>query len=284
MHPLINFSNRGRFLCSLLMPFLAAGLEKAFWDDIDPFIFLLFYPAVFGSAWLGGLVGGMLATLFSVVLIIWYFIEPTHTFSIAKSIHVFALGVFTMVGGLFAWSQHIFQRNLANLQQTQQQLQQLLTDEQTASARFKIMFEASPFGIALVDSDTGYLYEVNQAFADIVGRPRAQLGDIDWMQITHPDDVQADLDNMRRLNAGEIDWFQMNKRYLRPDQSIVWVSLKVTPFTVELTHRTHLCWVEDVTRRLESEKQIAEAQALAAKFQSEQRYRTDLAQISQTPG
>jgi len=62
--------------------------------------------------------------------------------------------------------------------------------------RFKKLFVEAPLGIALIDSLTGRIYEVNPMFAKIAGRTMEEMVQIDWMGITHPDDVQKDLDNM----------------------------------------------------------------------------------------
>ncbi len=126
--------------------------------------------------------------------------------------------------------------------------------------RFRTIFEEAPLGVALVDSFTGRIYEVNQRFAEIVGRTREEIGSIDWMSITHPDDIQEDLDNMALLNAGRIPGFNMNKRYRRPDGSYVWVSLTAAPITVEdRNHPRHLAMVEDITKRKQMEEEIRDA-------------------------
>lgn len=52
--------------------------------------------------------------------------------------------------------------------------------------RYRTIFEQAPLGIALVDSLTGHIYEVNQRFADITGKTIVELSTIDWMSITHP--------------------------------------------------------------------------------------------------
>jgi len=72
-----------------------------------------------------------------------------------------------------------------------------------SEARFKTMFNEAPLGIALIDSLTGHIYSVNPMFAKIAGRTMEEMAHIDWMSITHPDDVQEDLDNMALLNAGK---------------------------------------------------------------------------------
>lgn len=127
--------------------------------------------------------------------------------------------------------------------------------------RFRTMFTHAPTGIALIDSLTGQIKEVNPKFALIAGRSREEMHRIDWMQITHPDDVQEDLDNMARLNAGEITGFHMNKRYLRPDGSVVWISMTVASIvSADSAHPHHLCMIEDITARKTLESQMITAQ------------------------
>jgi len=99
--------------------------------------------------------------------------------------------------------------------------------------RMKTMFEEAPLGIALIDSLTAHIYEVNPKFAEIAGRSREEMARINWISITHPDDVQEDLDNMALLNAGKITGFNMNKRYIQPDGSLVWINMTIALIKVE---------------------------------------------------
>ena len=119
---------------------------------------------------------------------------------------------------------------------------------------FKSLFVEAPLGIALIDSLTGHIYEVNPMFAKIAGRTMEELACIDWMSITHPDDIQEDLDNMAQLNAGKIDGFHMEKRYLRPDETIVWINMTIARLKVgDQSCPRHLCMIEDITERKEME-------------------------------
>ena len=122
-----------------------------------------------------------------------------------------------------------------------------------SETRFREMFEQSPFGIALIGSLTGHIYELNPKFAEIAGRRVEKMRGIDRMSITHPDDVQEDLDNMDLLNAGKITGFNMDKRYIRPDGSHVWINMTIAPVAVEdKTHPRHLCMIDDVTAQKEA--------------------------------
>jgi len=126
-----------------------------------------------------------------------------------------------------------------------------------SETRFRTMFTEAPLGVALSDSLTGHIYEVNRRFAEIAGRSVAEMRTLDWMSITHPDDLQEDLDNMARLNAGEIPGFKMNKRYRRPDGSDVWISMAIAKVTQsDGGHPQHLCMIEDITERRRVEEAL----------------------------
>ena len=123
--------------------------------------------------------------------------------------------------------------------------------------RFRTIFEECPLGVALIDSLNGNIFEVNNKFADIAGRSLSEIENIDWMSITHPDDVQEDLDYMTALNSGKINGFNMEKRYIKPDGSYVWINMTISPLTVENKNKPrHLCMIEDITEKKKNEKDI----------------------------
>ncbi len=131
-------------------------------------------------------------------------------------------------------------------------------DLKKSEIKYRTIFEQSPLGIALIDSLTGRIYEVNPMFAKIAGRTRKEMTVIDWMSITHPDDVQEYLDNMALLNAGEITGFNMKKRYLHKDGTYVWINMTITPVEVAAkTHPLHLCMIEDITSAKQVRKELA---------------------------
>lgn len=123
--------------------------------------------------------------------------------------------------------------------------------------RFRTIFNESPLGIALVDSLAGKIYSMNAMFAKIAGRSVEEMKQIDWMSITHPDDVQADMDNMALLNAGKIPGYHMEKRYIHHDGSHVWINMTVAPIYLEDKDSVcHLCMIEDISVRKAVEDQL----------------------------
>jgi len=130
-------------------------------------------------------------------------------------------------------------------------------DRQRSEKRFRTMFTEAPLGIALIDSLTANIFEVNPRFAEIAGRTREEMACIDWISITHPDDVQEALDNMALLNNGEIDRFNMQKRYIRPDGSFIWVHMTDAPMKSDGDESSrHLCMIEDITEQKKMEEQL----------------------------
>lgn len=123
--------------------------------------------------------------------------------------------------------------------------------------QFKSIFNQAPLGIALIDSLTGQIYQANSMFVKITGRTLEEITRLNWTEITHPDDIQKDLDNMALMNAGEIDGFTVENRYIHPDGTVIWINLSVAPmrFADENCPRYH-CIVEDITER----KQLENAQ------------------------
>lgn len=129
----------------------------------------------------------------------------------------------------------------------------------TASNRFRAIFEKSPLGVALVDSLTGKIYEVNGRFAEVAGRSRDEMATLDWLQIIHPDDVRQDLDNMNRMNAGKTSGFQMNERHVRPDGTTIWVSMTAVPvLSLPVEGERHLRLIEDITERILAAEELEE--------------------------
>ena len=107
--------------------------------------------------------------------------------------------------------------------------------------------EEAPLGIAVIDSLTGNFLDINPRFADIVGRSKEQIISSDWMHITHPDDIQEYMYGISLLNARKISVAKITKRYIRLDNSIVWVKLSSVPIKTESSAQHHLQMIEDIT-------------------------------------
>lgn len=122
--------------------------------------------------------------------------------------------------------------------------------------RFRATFEQAAVGIAHVAPDGRWL-RVNQKLCGIVGYSREELLASSFQDITHPEDVDADLDQTRRMLAGECNNAAMEKRYLQKDGSPIWVNLTVSLVRDEVgTPEYFIAVVEDIRRRKEAEAEI----------------------------
>ena len=114
---------------------------------------------------------------------------------------------------------------------------------------FDVAFDRSPIGMAVFNTDGEYV-RVNAALSELLGRaPEDLLGRRD-QELTHPDDRQADLDAAWEILEGRIDTHQTEKRFVRPDGSVVWALANLT-FLRDEAGRP-LSWVgqfQDVTAR-----------------------------------
>lgn len=92
----------------------------------------------------------------------------------------------------------------------------------TAGSRFRRSPEASC--IVHVGLDGRFL-RFNQRLTEITGYSAAELHQLTFQEITHPDDLEIDIRYLRRLTDGDIPAYSIEKRYLRKDGSPVWIRL-----------------------------------------------------------
>jgi diguanylate cyclase (GGDEF)-like protein/PAS domain S-box-containing protein len=93
--------------------------------------------------------------------------------------------------------------------------------------RFSQAFRYAAIGMALVLPDGRWL-QVNRALCAMLGRDEENLMATSFQDITHPDDLVADLGFVEDLLSGERLSYQMEKRYLHSDGHVVHVQLSVS--------------------------------------------------------
>lgn len=93
-----------------------------------------------------------------------------------------------------------------------------------SEARLRAIFDSAPVGIAITNPDGRYLM-VNRAQCEMVGYSEEELLQRTYADITHPEDVQSNLDLTSRTQTGEISIGSIEKRYLRKDGTSFWVLL-----------------------------------------------------------
>ncbi|ETW10950.1 signal transduction histidine kinase [Roseivivax marinus] len=91
---------------------------------------------------------------------------------------------------------------------------------------FRATFENAAIGVAHVAPD-GTWMRVNEKLCEIVGYTRAELNEMSFQEITHPDDLETDLGFLTRMLDGGTDEYALRKRYIRKTGETVWINLTV---------------------------------------------------------
>jgi PAS domain S-box-containing protein len=102
----------------------------------------------------------------------------------------------------------------------------------------------------------GRWLKVPATLCRLLGRSESELLAATFMDVTHPDDVDADWSQCQRLIGGEIKSFELEKRYIRKDGAIVWVYLNCSGVYDADGRLVHfLTYIRDIS----DHKQVEEA-------------------------
>ncbi|RFC34054.1 MAG: PAS domain S-box-containing protein [Candidatus Nitrotoga sp. SPKER] len=92
-----------RLALAVLLPFVACAVQWLLWDIFKPYVWFLFIPTVFLSAWIGGLLGGLAATVIGTLLAWYIFIPPAFSFPLDNPASFFSIVIFIFTGCLFSF-------------------------------------------------------------------------------------------------------------------------------------------------------------------------------------
>ncbi|MGQ4645870.1 PAS domain S-box protein [Lyngbya aestuarii] len=126
--------------------------------------------------------------------------------------------------------------------------------------RLRVIFEQAAVGIARV-APSGRFLQVNQRYCDLAGYTKSEMLERTFQDITYPDDLESDLEQMHQLCAGEISTFSMEKRFIRKDGQLQWTNLTVSLVrdSVGVPQYT-IGVVEDIQERKRAEEQLQATQ------------------------
>jgi PAS domain S-box-containing protein len=142
-------------------------------------------------------------------------------------------------------------------------LRNALAEEQ---ARMQATFDQTALGVA-EGTVGGRLTRVNPRYCEILGRSEEEILTRPFGAYTHPDDRGTEHAHLLILQRGAPFSYSREKRYLRPDGKVVWVTITVSlvrpvagrePFFSAI--------VEDVTARREAEREAADSRTRLARY------------------
>ncbi len=159
------------------------------------------------------------------------------------------------------------------LEQKNRELQANITECKQVEAalreseeRLRAIFEQAPLGIAEGHIASADYVQINQRYADIVGYPIEELKKMTFRDITHPEDLDKDLELFLQLSQGKLRFYTIEKRYLRKDRAVVWVNITVSAIAREGGGKPQYCMavIEDITEKKRLEAQLRQSQKMEA--------------------
>ena len=124
---------------------------------------------------------------------------------------------------------------------------------------FRGSFENSAIGMALV-SRSGNWVKVNNSLCKIVGYTEEELTQLSFQEITHPDDLDTDLEHVQELLDGKKKFYHMEKRYIHKNGSIIHIILAASLVRDEVTEPLYfISQIIDITAQKHAELRLSEA-------------------------
>ena len=150
------------------------------------------------------------------------------------------------------------------LHRYQNHLSELVTEKtreiKESEQNFKSYFDLPLVGIAITSPEKGWL-NVNQHLCNMLGYSLEELKQLTWKDLTHPDDLQADVSKFNQMLAREIDKYSLEKRFIRKDGVIIDTTLSVTCVRLENgTVKTIFAVLQDISERKRAEEQLKRSQ------------------------
>jgi PAS domain S-box-containing protein len=136
---------------------------------------------------------------------------------------------------------------------------------------FRSTFADAGIGVVLQSLD-GIVIESNLAFQSMLGFGPDQLRGTNFKQYTHPDDLDEYQSQYKELVCGNRARIHIEKRYVRQDQSIIWVSI-----TGSLLRNTNgsprhvILLAEDITSSRQLQSELDEVRSHLMKYREQER-------------
>ncbi|MBF0422370.1 MAG: PAS domain S-box protein [Magnetococcales bacterium] len=122
--------------------------------------------------------------------------------------------------------------------------------------KFQATFEQAAVGIAHVSQEGRFLL-VNNRFCEVIGYTCTELETKSFQEITHPGDLEANVNQVRRMLRREISRFSTEKRCFRKNGAIVWVLLTVSlMYDQDGSVQCLVASIEDISERKQLEASL----------------------------
>jgi PAS domain S-box-containing protein len=249
---------------------------------LDPLLesrapFSTYFVAIMFAAWYGGIGPSLMVMVVGALAADYFFIEPRGSLYLYNWVaydveHEVALGLYFLVGiviALLSESLRAGRRRTeaarAELAEANRGLQIEIAERKKAEQwlleseqRFRAYFEQGLVGMVMLSANRDWI-EANPRFCRLLGYSEKELMGKTWVQLTHPDDLPAEENNFRQMLAKAVKGFVMDKRFLRRDGKIRYVSLSMQCMRQDNGDvDCILALVQDITDRKQNEQAIVQ--------------------------
>lgn len=141
-------------------------------------------------------------------------------------------------------------------------IQRILIENESreTQARYQSIYKESPVGIATVGADLKFI-SANAEFCRFIGYSENELINIRLTDITHPENLNRDSENIKKLLADELSVYNTIKKFIRKDGDVVSAKVVVNKICDPQRNLIYfLAMVTDITRELAVEEAIKENQ------------------------
>jgi PAS domain S-box-containing protein/putative nucleotidyltransferase with HDIG domain len=151
------------------------------------------------------------------------------------------------------------------LQQHNLHLLHIQAERHRADELLRQFYDLPFVGIAITSPQTKRWLRCNDRLCEILGYPREELLEKNWEELTHPDDLAADIKQFERVLRHEIDGYQLDKRFVRKDGSVVDTYIDVKCVRTPEGDVDHfVAMIQDISERKRIMDRIARLSSLYA--------------------
>lgn len=133
-----------------------------------------------------------------------------------------------------------------------------------SEALFRTTFDQAAVGIAHVRPN-GQFSLLNDKFCEIVGYSNTELLQMNFRDITHPEDLGIDDKYIKKVFNNEIDTYKIEKRYIKNNGQVIWINLHSSVIRNETGEPQYaVAAISDITESKRLEREIKEREAILA--------------------
>ena len=214
--------------------------------------FVLFFAVVLISTVFGGFGPGLLATFVAALASDYFFLSPGRLL-VQDGEHNLQLGIFVLEG-LAISSLGVVLRS------ARRRAKRARIALQGSDKRFRATFDQAAVGMARV-SIHGRWLEVNSKLCQILGYTEEEMYQLVLQDITHPDDLDADIEQFKLMLSEELQTYSAEKRYIHKHGHGVWVNQTLSAVRERSGRLEYfVCIIEDITERKRAQEVLTEQQ------------------------